>query len=311
MNKVICPYCGSGLSRKGGYRYSEADGRLISKRFKCLECGRGFSIPISDDVKPNSLPRILLLDIETAPMEVYVWGLYKQFIPHGNVIKDWFILSWAAKWLYDDEILSSIVTPKEAIKRQDRRVMAEIWTLLDEADIIIGHNVDSFDERKIKARFILNKIPPPTPYRTIDTLKVARREFSLSSYKQDYITKRFDLNKKIDTSAFGGLDLWKRCVSGDKEALDIMLKYNKQDIRGLEDVYLKLRPYMRNHPNLGVMMDEDACPNCGSEHLEDTDAFYYTSASKFPVLRCQSCQTPYIRKAKALPRKTTLRSVAK
>ena len=39
------------------------------------------------------MPNILIFDIETAPMEVFVWGLYKQRISHDNVIQDWFILS--------------------------------------------------------------------------------------------------------------------------------------------------------------------------------------------------------------------------
>ena len=295
-----CPKCGSGHLNKKGYHYSRKDGTKVSKRYICMSCGKQFNISLEEEVRnTKDLPKILLYDIETAPMEVFVWGLYKQYIHHNNIIKNWFVLSWSAKWLYDDKILSAVVTPKEAKERSDKRIIKEIWQLLDKADICVGHNIDRFDDRKLRARFIDNNLKPPTPYKTVDTLKVARRNFAFVSYKQDYLTKHFDLNEKINTGELGGFELWKRCVAGDKEALDHMIKYNKQDVRGLEDVYLKLRPYIKNHPNLGVMMDEDVCPCCGSDHIEEEyDSFYYTTANKFQVYRCMACGNPSIRHKK-------------
>ena len=308
-----CPNCGGGHAVKKGFYYSQKDGAKSSQRYNCLGCNRQFSISMSDEVKnTKDLPRILLLDIETAPMEVYVWGLYKQFIPHDNIIKDWCMLSWNAKWLYDDEMKSDLVTAEEAIERNDKRIVQSIHKLLDDADIIIGHNLDRFDDRKIKARFITNGIEPPSPYRTVDTLKITRREFALPSYKQDYLTKYFGLTNKINVSEFGGFDLWKNCVTGNEEALKTMLHYNKYDVIGLEELYLKVRPYIKNHPNLGVLMDDDTCPNCASEHLEETDSTYFTTANKFPVYRCLNCRTPYIRhKKNSNSVQTNLRSVPK
>jgi len=308
-----CPNCGGGHAVKKGFYYSQKDGAKSSQRYNCLGCNRQFSISMSDEVKnTKDLPRILLLDIETAPMEVYVWGLYKQYIPHDNIIKDWCMLSWNAKWLYDDEMKSDLVTAEEAIERNDKRIVQSIHKLLDDADIIIGHNLDRFDDRKIKARFITNGIEPPSPYRTVDTLKITRREFALPSYKQDYLTKYFGLTNKINVSEFGGFDLWKNCVTGNEEALKTMLHYNKYDVIGLEELYLKVRPYIKNHPNLGVLMDDDTCPNCASEHLEETDSTYFTTANKFPVYRCLNCRTPYIRhKKNSNSVQTNMRSVPK
>ena len=36
----------------------------------------------------------------------------------------------------------------------NKRVLKSIWNLLDEADIVIGHNGDRFDLRKLRWRFI-------------------------------------------------------------------------------------------------------------------------------------------------------------
>ncbi len=296
--KAVCPKCNSTHTKKNGVRYSNSLERNL-QRHKCNSCGRRFSVPLAD--YPSLMPRILLFDIETSLMEVYVWGLYKQRIPHTNIIKDdngneksWFVLSWAAKWLYDDTVLSDTVLPHEAKVRNDNRILKSIWELLDKADIVIGHNGDRFDIRKLNARFIDNDISPPSPFRTIDTLKVARKEFAFVSYKQDFLTKHFKLPEKLKTS----FDLWVRSMKGCQKSLDEMAEYNRHDVMGLEQVYLKLRPYIKNHPNLGVLMDQDVCPNCGCDHLEELNAVYFTTANKFPVFRCGKCKTPYIRHKK-------------
>ncbi len=310
--KPICPNCNSTHLIKKGVRYSV---RTESKnqRYKCFTCNKSFQISVES---PNyGIPKILLFDIETALMEVYVWGLYKQFISHNNIIKDkdgeeksWFVLSWAAKWLYDENVQSDIVTPKEARKRKDKRILKSIWKLLDEAEIVIGHNLDRFDIRKLNARFIDNDLDPPSPYKTIDTLKIARREFAFVSYKQDYLTKHFKLEQKLETS----FDLWVKCMQGDQEALKTMEEYNCHDVMGLEEVYLKLRPYIKNHPNLGVLMDANVCPNCGCDDLEELDTYYFTTANKFQVYRCIGCKTPYIRSKKNTNfDQTNVRSVPK
>ena len=172
------------------------------------------------------LPKILMLDIETTPIPVWCWSLGKQYVQTHNMMKDdngktidWYILSWSAKWLYNDKVLSDVLTPKEAINRNDERVLQSVWKLLDEADIIIAHNGDRFDLRKIKARFLSNGIMPPMPYKTIDTLKVARKEFALTSNKQDYITKLLGVQEKLDTD----FQLWVDCMDGDIDASDAMV----------------------------------------------------------------------------------------
>jgi len=310
--RAICPKCTSTHNRKKGIRYSPSfEGNV--QRWYCHSCGKHFQTPIGSP--KQELPKILLFDIETALMEVYVWGLYKQRIPHTNIIKDkdgseksWFVLSWAAKWLFDDNVQSDIVTPSESKSRNDKRILKSIWKLLDEAEIVIGHNLDRFDIRKLNARFIDNDINPPSPFRSIDTLKVARKEFAFVSYKQDFLTKHFELENKLKTE----FQLWVDCMQGDQARLDEMAKYNRHDVMGLEQVYLKLRPYIKNHPNLGVLVDMDVCPTCGCEYLDETDSVYFTTANKFPVYRCQGCKTPYIRGKKNVNQDDTdMRSVAK
>jgi len=232
-------------------------------------------------------PKILLLDMETSFMEVRAWGLYKQRIPYTNIINDWFFLSWAAKWLFSAEVMSDVLTPKEAVNKNDKRICESLWDMIDQANIIIGHNCNRFDLPKINTRFYLNGLKPPMPYQTIDTLKVAQRNFSFSSNRLDYLGKLILDQGKIKTD----YDLWVRCMDGDKNALTEMERYNQQDVRLLEEIYVELRPWIKSHPNLAVLMDakEQCCPNCGSFEFEEGEGYYTTPQNKYISIRCKSC----------------------
>ena len=279
---VCCPYCVSTYGRKKGVRRDQ-------QRYECYSCGKYFQKPI--DYEESELPKILLFDVETSFYHFVGWGTYKQYIQHYQITEHQYIISWAAKWLYDENVQSDVVTPKESKNRDDKRILKSIHKLLDEADIVVGHNGDRFDLRKLRWRFISQGMAPPSPFKIIDTLKVARREFFAPSYKQDFLTKYFKLENKIQTD----FQLWVDCEAGIPEKLEEMVEYNRHDVMGLEDLYLKIRPYIRNHPNLGVLMEDDICPTCGSKHLQETSSVYLTSANKFPVYKCEKCETPYIR----------------
>ena len=230
------------------------------------------------------LPKILIFDIETLPMHVRVWGLYKQRIPHTNVIKDWIVLSWAAKWLMDNNMMSDILTPLEVTDRDDKRICDSIWKLIDEADIIIAHNLERFDIRKLNSRFLINGLNPPSPYQSIDTLKHSQKIFAHSSHRLDWLGKLVRNEGKVDTD----YNLWIRCENGEQDALDYMLAYNKEDVGLLEEVYMWMRAWIRSHPNIGIYMDlqEPVCANCGSNNLVSV-GYYYTPAGKYESVRCE------------------------
>jgi DNA polymerase elongation subunit (family B) len=234
-------------------------------------------------------PKILVLDIETLPMSVRTFGLYKQRIPHYNIIKnkDIVVLSWVAKWLYDSEVMSDILTPDEAIRHDDKRIMQGMWNLLEQATVVIAHNAKNFDIRVINSRFLVNGILPPTPYQVIDTLTESQKLFRTSSHKLDYLGKLLFNKGKKNTD----FSLWERCDEGDQRSLDYMLEYNKEDVLLLEECYLEMRPYFTAHPNLNVHShsDETACPYCESTNLKETDSYYNTMAGTFLVIRCGDC----------------------
>lgn len=164
--------------------------------------------------------------------------------------------------------------------------------LLNEADIVITHNGKKFDLLKINARMLIHRLPPVKPYQNIDTLEVAKKQFGFTSNKLDYLAKILGVDTKLETN----FQLWSDCVDGKPEALEYMFKYNNWDVECLEAVYLRLRPWIRNHPNLNLYYecDEPICPNCGSKHLTP-EGFYYTSVNKYQVFRCECGATSRMR----------------
>lgn len=237
----------------------------------------------------NNAVKILVFDIETSPMKAFAWGLFDQNINIDQIIDDWFVICWSAKWLLDGTIMSSCVTAKEAKKCDDKRVVTDLWKLLDEADIVVAHNGDKFDIKMMNTRFIKHNLNHPSFFRSVDTLKVAKKEFRISSNKLDYLCKFLGLETKADT---GGFTLWKDCLEGKQEALDKMQKYCNQDVRILEELYLTLLPYIRNHPTIGLFIDDKGgCPNCGSQSKKKC-GFYNTQKRRYQSYRCE-CGTIY------------------
>jgi hypothetical protein len=137
-------------------------------------------------------------------------------------------------------------------------------------------------------RFIYHGFPPPLSYKTVDTLKVAKKYFSASSNKLDYLTNALNIGGKLET---GGLELWKKCMDGDKKALEAMLYYNIKDIDILEELYIKLLPWITNHPNVGLYTNDDIqiCPACGSNKIKIADKTITTAVNAYYQYRCLNC----------------------
>lgn len=242
-------------------------------------------------------PKILLLDIETSPIVGTFWRIgSKVSLSHENITKDWFIICWSARWLFSDITMGECVTSKEAIDGDDHRILRILWGLLESADVLIGHNISGFDLPKINTRLMLNDIMPPSPSIVIDTLSAAKRH-AFSSNKLDYLGTLVTRKGKIKTD----YDLWKRCLRGDQDALDYMLRYCKEDSVLLEEVYLFIRPFLRSHPNFSLIADvkELTCGVCLHPGMVEIGN-YYTGVNKFSSYRCPNCG------AIARGRKTTL-----
>lgn len=229
--------------------------------------------------------RIKLLDVETAPSLGWVWGKWEQ-----NVIdmkNDWYMLSYAVKDLGTGKIRTYCLPDYPGYKddiENDRELIKQLWKELDEADVVIAHNGDSFDIKKTNTRFLVHGLPPPSPYKSVDSLKVARSVFKFDSNKLDDLCRCLGIGRKLPHTGF---HLWRGCMTGDKKSWDMMRKYNAHDIELLEEFYLKIRAWVKNHPNVNLGEDQ-TCPKCGSNKVQRR-GFSYSRLKKKQRYQCVKC----------------------
>jgi len=226
--------------------------------------------------------KIAVCDIESAPNKGFYWQPFKTNIRYNQQIEDTFMLSWSAKFLNSSKVFGDIITPKEVLEKDDKRISKSLHDLFNEADILIAHNGDRFDIPYANTRFILNGLKPPSPYQSIDTYKIAKRKFRFTYKNLDGLARFFGLKGKIDTD----FELWKDCYNGVPKGLRKMFKYNKQDVRVLEEVYLLLRSWAPSHPNI-VENTEKKCHVCGSSNLKAEGYYYTPSGNKYKTYQCE------------------------
>lgn len=233
------------------------------------------------------MAKILILDIETAPNVAYVWRFFKEFIGPDQVLQNSTMMSFAAKWLGSDAVMYDDCRKT----LDDSMIVWKLNQLLDEADIVVAHNGKKFDIPYVAARSLVLGYKPISPFKLVDTVLVAKNEFKFESNSLKYLAQVLDLkHQKKDHEKFPGFKLWLECLRNNNEAWDEMEKYNIMDVLCLEELYLKMRPWMNRHPNIGVFLEEDkhVCPKCGSDHQEKR-GFAYTNTGKYQQFRCKAC----------------------
>lgn len=250
--------------------------------------------------KARERVKVLTLDIERIPgratvehrgltVEGAFWDLggWKHVI--GRRIPADAVTEWprsicaAAKWYDDTTVMFAAEWDGgyEAFLRQT-------WEWYHQADIVVGHNIDRFDSRHLRGGWLEMGWTPPSPWKTVDTLKVARSELAFESNTLDALCKRLGVKAKTDKY---DADIAHAALAGDEKAQRKLKAYNIGDIRATEAVYDRLRPYIKNHPHLGQFTgDSWSCANCGWTDLSnhrDGDATTYVQ--RYRRYACPKC----------------------
>jgi len=239
-------------------------------------------------------PKVLILDIETSPIEARVWSLYDQNIAVNQITKDWEIMSWAAKWLG-----GKTVYQEDQGEYTERGLVLGLWIFLDDADIVVTQNGKKFDIPKINAKFLQYGLKPVKPFQHIDTRQLAKKHFGFTSNSLEYMTSKFNTKyKKLSHKKFPGQELWNECLKGNKTAWKEMAKYNKHDVLATEELYKKLAPF-GSGVNFSVFHDpSDSVCACGNKTFRK-DGFVYTAAGKYQRWDCTKCGA-YLKEKKNL-----------
>lgn len=223
------------------------------------------------------MTKILVVDIETAPAELYGWGLYNQNFGLSQVKKAPYILCIGAKWVGG-------ATEMLSLWEHGRAGMLErLLELVKEADAVVSKNGIKFDIPWIRTELALLKMHPLPPLTHIDLEKAARGYFRFFSNKLEWIVEYLGEGKKIKTD----FDLWKETIEGCPKARKKMLRYCARDLRVTEKVYIRLRPHIENHPAIRAVGAE-GCPKCESKRTKK-DGIRHTKLFAVQLHKCLDC----------------------
>lgn len=245
--------------------------------------------------------KILILDIETAPMIGFVWKLFKENVSLNQLISNSYIIGFAAKWHDSDEIFYDDLRTTRG-KENDRRLVKKIGKLIDEADAIVAHNGRDFDLRVVQGRMLHYDFDPPSSYKTIDTRLIAKKHFRFPSYKLEYLTERFNKKyKKLKHEKYPGFELWKETVLlNNPKAWVEMEKYNKYDVLATEELYFERLIKWDNNINFFSYQSDQSLCVCGSNHWKKR-GFQRTTTGTYQRYKCLSCGREF-RSSKSLNR---------
>lgn len=171
------------------------------------------------------------------------------------------------------------------------RMHRQIWEAVDEADILIGHNIVDFDIKHLNTAWRDLGFTPPSPYRVVDTLKGARSAFGDESKTLDALNKRSGVSAKTDRY---DVEVARAALAGDIKAQKKLERYNKGDIKASEARYLNQLAWTK-HPSVGLYSEPgferlDVCQTCGSENIH-WRGYRTTQIGKYPRFQCQDCGT--------------------
>jgi DNA polymerase elongation subunit (family B) len=225
-------------------------------------------------------PKVLLHDIEAGPNLGYVYGKWETNVQKFE--KQWELMAYGFKWL-----------GKRAIEvyAQDEYTEEELLAIaheaLSEADVVIGHNSNGFDNKMLNAKFLEFGFDPPAPYRSVDTLQVAKRYFRFTSNSLKDLAEKLDVERKAE---LGGFSVWLACINGDQKAWNKLKRYNRQDVVVLEDIYIRMRPWIENHPPMNILSgQEGVCPKCMSQNMQPREKFKANATTTVERFQCGDC----------------------
>lgn len=229
-------------------------------------------------------PKTLVIDIETLPNIAHVWGLFNQNIGINQVIAPTEVTCFAWKWHGESNKIGFSAAWQPSGKDG---MLEKAYDLVDRADIIVHYNGKTFDMPHLKREWYLSKKTPPSPYRQIDLLSHQKNNFRWTSNKLDWVSQATGVGAKVKHA---GHELWVGIMQGDPQAQKIMEKYNKGDVRITSDLYDDMRPWIKNHPHMGMFNGEAfCCVSCGSTNLQKRGARPGSDNMVYQRFQCNDC----------------------
>jgi uncharacterized protein len=220
--------------------------------------------------------RILAIDVETKFITAAVWSLWEPHIAINQIFDAGGMICYAARYVGEKTM--------HFRRLGDKDFLTHLHKLIEDADSLLTFNGKRFDAKKINTAFLLAGMKPPAPCRHIDLYQTVKQNFSLPSNKLQYISGVLGIGQKTDHEGF---PLWIKCADGDEKAWKKMMTYNKRDVVLLENLYDKLKGWVKQHPSHSIEQEAAVCTNCGGKKLQ-ARGWALTAAGRYQRYQCQS-----------------------
>ncbi len=238
-------------------------------------------------------PRILFYDIETKPLQAWLWAPGKQYVGHKQLVKEYSqygIICVTYCW-NDGKPAQAIDWGYEA--QDTKTVVKQFDEIIKEADLTIGKNSDRFDTKMINACRMFAGLPgmPAWTKYTDDLERQMRRYFRMPSQSLDYISNQLGLGGKIKMEFQDWIDICEKNSNGEK-SLAKMIKYGRKDVEDTRTLWYKLSEHFDSKWNQSTYEDDGEihCKHegCGSTNLKK-DGIRQAGQVKYQQYFCRAC----------------------
>lgn len=225
---------------------------------------------LADKLRAGVITKTLILDCERLPGQTtqYWWDrgdLKNRYIHYESVDRMPRTTIVCAKW-YDSP---DIITLCEWDRGGRPRFLRRIHNLLSQAQIVVGHNIDSADVPWLLGSVhIEGGLPPLPPFKTFDTLKALRSKFKSQGapFKSlDAICSILNLPAKIDRYDREAME---RAVNErSKPDRERLIAYCCADVIAAQALYDWVKKFSNTHPTLQVAGKDSmtVCHRCGHD----------------------------------------------
>lgn len=267
--------------------------------------------------------KILVLDIETLPLDARIWRLGDQVVRHNQLkytAKFVDIICVSYMWLGDNKVYTLSVDPDNQ-EQSKIELLEKIDKLAREALAIIGKNNVRFDDKHLNTLRLKYKTDP-APWWTSacnDLEQQIRKYFSFASNSLDYVAEilghggkdPMEFNDWVKIAEYLELkrfenpldDLYKpviyhycllqfgkdyaTVIKDGQDALKKMQTYNRRDVKITNACILDVEPYVNF--KFSDRDGTDYCKHCECITLNKHRTQYVRNWIHYAEFDCQAC----------------------
>ena len=236
--------------------------------------------------------KILVLDVERLPgITTQTWwdrgDLKNRYVQYSDVTRMPRTTIVCAKWYNSPEVIRLA----EWDKGGRRKFLREVHRLMSSADIIVGHFITGADIPWLANDLHVEAgLPPLPPFKTVDTLKVIRKQFgSGAPFKGlDAFCQILGIPSKSDRYDRHAME--RAVTEKSVEDRERLVDYCVGDVLATQGLYDWLRPYITNHPALFVDGKDKltVCHRCGHD-TRPIPRRYVANIMSYSMRQCTNC----------------------